>query len=122
VDFLHVVLLFLVVVMFSSVVNISQVIGWEGWVFCTSQEKIVSEMTYNVYRAGRLPLLSSTLTSRRWLSPYCNDYMPIVTTFSSTNMRHGQARRELARSIINVRSAGAARTMFYICCDLTCSY
>jgi len=55
VDFLHVVLLFLVVVMFSSVVNISQVIGWEGWVFCTSQEKIVSEMTYNVYRAGRYP-------------------------------------------------------------------
>jgi len=28
---------FLVLVMFSFV-NISQVIGWEGWVYCTSQE------------------------------------------------------------------------------------
>ena len=34
---IEVFVLFYIVVMFSFV-NISQVIGWEGWVLCTSQE------------------------------------------------------------------------------------
>jgi len=47
--FLHGCLFFVLfwVVFGFSFVNISQVIGWEGWVFCASQQT-VSKMTYVV--------------------------------------------------------------------------
>jgi len=43
-----------------SFINISQVIGWEGWVFCTSQETVLDDSvqnddTYNVFRGTSTP-------------------------------------------------------------------
>jgi len=76
--------LFLALVVFSFV-NISQVIGWEGWVFCTSQEIGCEDPVWNNAQCDNEdlePYWYSTHVNC-WQSLFCDEKVWKVSNFQT---------------------------------------